>query len=65
MTVAPPKQQKEIALLVETVQNEYKNLARLDELKNKGALMKANELVDKIDVLIEEIYGKTAIQDIK
>jgi hypothetical protein len=56
--IVPLERQMEIALLVEAVQDEYKNLARSDNIKNKGALMKVNELVDEIEMSVEEIYGK-------
>jgi N-6 DNA Methylase len=56
------ERQNEIALLVEAVQNELKNLARQDELKNKDELMKVNELVDVIERLVEAIYGKPPSQ---
>jgi N-6 DNA Methylase len=61
--IVPLERQMEIALLVEAVQDEYKNLARTDNIKNKGALMKVNELIDEIEISVEEIYGKTAILD--
>jgi len=59
--IVPLERQKEIALLVESVQNEYKNLARLDELKSRGALLKANSLIDEIETLVEAIYGEAKI----
>lgn len=59
--LVPLERQKEIALLVESVQNEYKNLSRLDELKSRGALLKANSLIDEIETLVEAIYGEATI----
>ncbi|HKV59992.1 MAG TPA: N-6 DNA methylase [Ktedonobacteraceae bacterium] len=56
--IVPPEQQKEIALLVEAVQNEYTNLADLGEMKNKSELVKVTELMDELERLIEEIYTK-------
>ncbi len=55
--IVPLERQMAIALLVEAAQNEYKNLARSDELKNKGASMQVNELVDEIETSVEAIYG--------
>jgi hypothetical protein len=40
-----------------------KHLLTTEEMQQEDALIKANELVDEIETLIEEIYGKTAIQD--
>jgi restriction endonuclease S subunit len=59
--IVPLERQKEIALLVETVQDEYKNLARLSKMGNQESVAKISELVDEIEMSIEEIYGKTTI----
>jgi N-6 DNA Methylase len=59
--IVPFERQKEIALLVEAVQDEYKNLARLSKMGNQESVAKISKLVDEIEISIEEIYGKTTI----
>ena len=61
--IVPLERQMEIALLVEAVQNEYKNPAWSENIKNKSKLVKVNEWLDEIEKSVEEIYGKTTIQD--
>jgi hypothetical protein len=56
--IVPLEQQKRIALLVEAVQDEYKQSVGLDEAESKGVFMKVSALVDEIEMSIEEIYGK-------
>lgn len=60
--IVPPERQKQLALLVEAVQDEYKNPSRSAELANGDSLAKVHRLVDKIERLVEEIYEKTAFQ---
>ncbi len=57
--IVPLEYQKKIGLLVEAVQDEYKNLARSGEISNTSGLTKVNELIDKIEYLVEGIYRKT------
>ena len=56
--MVPIERQKEIALLVEAVQKEYKKLVEPGNVQSKGILMKVNVLVDEIEKFIEAIYGK-------
>jgi len=57
--IVPLEHQKKIALLVETVQDEYKSLANLSEIRNKSESVKITGLIDKLEELIEEIYTRT------
>ncbi|HLX55515.1 MAG TPA: N-6 DNA methylase [Ktedonobacteraceae bacterium] len=52
------EQQREIAQLVEAVQDEYKILARSGEMDNVDGFAKVNQLVDEIEMLVEETYGR-------
>lgn len=57
--IVPLEHQKKIALLVETVQNEYKSLANMSGIKNKSESAKITGLIDELEQLIEEIYTET------
>ena len=63
--IVPPERQKQLALLVEAVQDEYKNPSRPAETGNGDSLAKVHRLLDEIERSIEEIYGKTSIQSIE
>jgi hypothetical protein len=59
--MVPLEQQKEIALLVEAVQEEYKKLVEPDKAQSKGELTKTNKLIDEIEKSIEAIHSKNTV----
>ena len=60
--IVPLEQQKEIASLVEAVQEKYKKFVEPDKAQSKDVLTKVNKLVDEIEKSIEAIYGKNTIK---
>lgn len=52
------EQQRHIALLVESLQEEYSRLARLGEIEEEKMLARAYELIGEIETLVETIYGQ-------
>ena len=63
--IVSPERQKQLALLVEAVQDEYKNPSRPAETGNGDSLAKVHRLLDEIERLVEEIYEKTSFQGSK
>jgi len=59
--IVPLERQKQLALLVEAVQDEYKTPSRSAETGNGDSSTKVHRLVDKIERLVEEIYEKNLI----